>query len=116
MQETLESLGANSWFSILDQGKAYHLGFMSPNSQPLMNFITPWGLYEWARIQFGAFQRFMKNFLGNSMDTVCVPCMYGIIIFSTSLDEHIESTHRVFRRLREHGVKLKPRKRKIFKR
>ena len=58
----------------------------------------------------------MKNFLGNSMDTVCVPCMDGIIIFSTSLDEHIESTHRALRPLREHGVKLKPRKRKIFKR
>ena len=58
----------------------------------------------------------MTNFLGNSMDTVCVPCMDGIIIFSTSLDEHIESAHRVLRLLREHGVKLKPWKRKIFKR
>ena len=45
IQETLDNLGGNSWFSVLDQGKAYHQGFMSPNSQPLTAFITPWGLY-----------------------------------------------------------------------
>ena len=26
VQETLDSLGGNSWFSVLDQGKAYHQG------------------------------------------------------------------------------------------
>ena len=53
IQETLDNLGGNAWFSVLDQGKAYHQGFMSPNSQPLTAFITPWGLYEWVRIPFG---------------------------------------------------------------
>ena len=53
IQEMLDNLGGNSWFSVLDQGKAYHQGFMSPNSQPLTAFITPWGLYEWVRIPFG---------------------------------------------------------------
>ena len=28
-QETLDSLGGNSWFSVLDQGKAYHQGFVT---------------------------------------------------------------------------------------
>ena len=49
IQETLDNLGGNSWFSVLDQGKAYHRGFVKPESQPL----TPWGLYEWIRIPFG---------------------------------------------------------------
>ena len=39
--DTLESLGGNDWFSLLDQGKAYHQGFVHPNSQYLMAFITP---------------------------------------------------------------------------
>ena len=40
IQEMLDNLGGNSWFSVFNQGKAYHQGFMSPNSQPLTAF-TP---------------------------------------------------------------------------
>ena len=41
VQETLESLGGNLWFTILDQGKAYHQGFLQPNSRHLTAFVTP---------------------------------------------------------------------------
>ena len=41
IQEALDSLGGCSWFSVLDQGKAYHQGYMSPDSQSMTAFITP---------------------------------------------------------------------------
>ena len=47
IQEALDSLGGCSWLSVLDQGKVYHQGYMSPDSQPMTAIITPWGLYEW---------------------------------------------------------------------
>ena len=32
LQETLDNLGGNAWFSTLDQGKAYHQGYVHPSS------------------------------------------------------------------------------------
>jgi len=32
--------------SVLDQGKAYHQGFVQEKSRHLTAFITPWGFYE----------------------------------------------------------------------
>ncbi len=52
IQEILENLGGNSWFTVLDQGKACHQGFISVDSRASTTFITPWGLYEWVRITF----------------------------------------------------------------
>ena len=43
IQETLDNLGGNQWFSVLDQGKAYHQGFVDTESQPMTAFITPLG-------------------------------------------------------------------------
>ena len=51
--ETLQNLRGNSWFSLLDQGKAYHQGFIKEEHRHLTAFLTPWGLYEWVRIPFG---------------------------------------------------------------
>ena len=53
IRETLDSLGEKSWFTILDQGKEHHQGFIGEKSQPLTAFTTPWGLYEWIRLPFG---------------------------------------------------------------
>ncbi len=53
IQEILENLGGNSWFTVLGHGKPYHQGFMIVESRACTAFITTWGLYEWVRIPFG---------------------------------------------------------------
>ncbi len=40
VQDTLDGLGGNKWFSLVDQGKAYHQGYMHADSRPMTAFVT----------------------------------------------------------------------------
>ena len=64
----------------------------------------------------GEFQRFMEHCLDGLRDDICIPYIDDIIVFSQTFEYHVDLIRKVLRRLREHGVKLKPKKRRLFKR
>lgn len=121
IQDMLDSLAGNTWFSVLDQGKAYHQGFVEESSRPLTVFITPWGLYEWVRVPFGLsnapaeFQRSMEECLSELRDEVCQPYLDDNLVHSKTFDDHLQDIRKVLQCYQNHGVKLTPRKCEVFR-
>ncbi|KAK3525684.1 hypothetical protein QTP70_004904 [Hemibagrus guttatus] len=71
VQDILDGLGGNAWFSLLDQGKAYHQ----------------------------AFQRFMEESLEGLRDKICIPYLDDILVFTESFEEQVEAVKKVLQRI-----------------
>lgn len=110
--DILDKLGKCQYFSTLDLASGFHQIEMDPNSIPKTAFNVENGHYEYVRMPFGlknapaTFQRVMDNILKDLQRKVCFVYMDDIIIFSTSLQEHMENLRLVFEKLRQARFKI----------
>ncbi|GBP15563.1 Retrovirus-related Pol polyprotein from transposon 17.6 [Eumeta japonica] len=85
---------------------------MEPKDIPKTAFSVEGGHYEFIRMPFGlknapsTFQRVMDNVLRELVGRICLVYLDDIIIFATSLQEHINNLELVFERLRNSNFKI----------
>ena len=116
VDDILDTLGECKYFSTLDLSSGYWQIEMDAESAEKTAFSTHCGLYEFTRMPFGlcngpaTFQRLMEIVLAGLEWKCCVVYVDDILVCSKSLEEHKEHLQRVFERLRQAGLKLKPSK------
>lgn len=112
ISDILDKLGRSQYFTTLDLASGFHQIEMSPEDIPKTAFSVEHGHYEYLRMPFGlknapsTFQRAMDDVLKGLQGHICLVYMDDIIIFSTSLPEHIENLRKVFQRLRDKNLKI----------
>lgn len=120
IEESLDALTGATLFSTLDLASGYNQVPMAEKDKDKTAFCTPFGLFEFNRMPFGlcnapgTFQRLMERIFGDQSFNSLLLYLDDIVIFSSSFHQHLQRLELVFKRLREHNLKLKLEKCHLF--
>lgn len=119
--EILDKLGRCQYFTTLDLASGFHQIEVHPDDIEKTAFSVDGGLYEYLRMPFGlknapaTFQRVMDHVLRDLSGKCCLVYMDDIIVFSSSLQEHLQSLAKVFEALDRVNLKLQLNKSNFLK-
>lgn len=122
IEETLDSLAGACLFSTLDLASGYNQVPVTEADRPKTAFCTPFGLFEWNRMPFGlcnapsTFQRLMQRIFGDQQGQSLLLYFDDIVVFSSSIQQHLQRLEGVLGRLEKEGLKVKLSKCSFFKR
>lgn len=121
-QDIFDRLANAKWFSSLDLKSGYWQLEVSPEDRHYTSFTAgPLGFYQFVKMPFGlcnagaSFQRMMESCMGAENLSSCLLYLDDIVVFSETLEQHIERLDRVFTRLRDCGLKVNAKKCHLFK-
>ena len=120
IEDLLDQLGQSAYFSSIDLASGFWQIRMHPDSQEKTAFTTQQGLFEFRVMPFGltiapaVFQRLMQQVItplnpSSGPDFVSV-YLDDILVFSRTLEQHLQHLKTVIDKLSGVGLKLKPSK------
>ena len=121
IEESLNALHGAKYFSIIDLQSAFNQVAMDEKDIHKTAFTTPFGLFEYLRMPYGlinspsTFQRLMQHVLHEEMMEILLVYLDDIIVFSKTVDQHLERLETVLGRLRQFGLKAQLEKCQFFK-
>lgn len=118
----LAQLGKAEWFSTIDLSQGFFQIPVAPNDIQKTAFLCHRGKFEFVRMPFGVsggpatFQKTMDKVFSTYLHDFCLTFLDDIIIYSKSLDDHIDHLRQVFSCLQKAGFTANPKKLQLFKR
>lgn len=116
MDETLQALHGNSFFTTLDLLSGFWQIPLTPADRHKAAFVTRNGLFQFKVMPFGltnspaTFQRLMDKVLTGLNWCKCVVYLDDIIVYGRTIHEHNDNLSLVLRQIENAKLKLKPSK------
>ena len=120
IDDTLDTFAGSQWFSTLDMVSGYWQVEVGEADREKTAFCTSNGQYEFKVMPFGlcngpaTFQRWMDLVLAGLQMSHCLVYVDDVIVMGKSFEDHLHNLRRVFERVQEAGLTLKPTKCTFF--
>ena len=118
----LDAMAGAQWFSTFDFRSSYHQVEVRPEDADKTAFICRDGLFRFKTMPFGlcgapaTFQRLMDLVMAGLNFDICLVYLDDIIVFSSTLEHHLQRLRLVLDRIQKSGLKLKSSKCHLFQR
>ena len=121
IDDSLNSLSGQSWFSTLDLASGYWQVRLSEDAKPKTAFATHSGLFQFAVMPFGlcnapaTFERLMSQLMRGLHWKRCLVYIDDILVFGNDFESALHSLELVLTRVAEYGLQLKSTKCNLFR-
>ena len=113
IDESLQSLKDAKWFSRLDLFSGFNQVRMRTEDEEKTAFICKYGHYQYQVCPMGlsnapaTFQNLMNHVLRDLINVCVISYIDDILVYSETLDKHIQDVERVLQLLRKHKLYIK---------
>ena len=121
IDDSLNSLSGQAWFSTLDLASGYWQVRLSEEAKPKTAFATHSGLFQFAVMPFGlcnapaTFERLMSQVMHGLHWKRCLVYNDDILVFGNDFESALHSLELVLNRVAEYGLQLKSTKCNLFR-